>query len=223
MTFGQLAKYTSHMYKSLTPEEKARWESHAQQDKVRYENEMASYVPPPGYDSQGTLVAAAVGTRKYKKAGKDPNAPKRARGSFVFFTFEARPQIMKEMPGIKFTELGTVMGERWRALTPEAKSKFEDQANEDKKRFNEEMQAYQAHKVATAPPVPVPKPAAPVHPYHHQVPHPQYVEHAAAQAQYPEQYYQGHYADPHAQHQAYADYYAQHGQQYAPQGPYQYS
>lgn len=46
MTFGQLAKFTSHMYKSLSADEKQRWEAHAAQDKARYEAEMASYVPP---------------------------------------------------------------------------------------------------------------------------------------------------------------------------------
>ena len=44
MTFGQLAKYTSHMYKNLTPDEKATWESRAQQDKARYDTEIAGYV-----------------------------------------------------------------------------------------------------------------------------------------------------------------------------------
>jgi hypothetical protein len=34
------------MYKSLSADEKQRWEAHAAQDKARYEAEMASYVPP---------------------------------------------------------------------------------------------------------------------------------------------------------------------------------
>lgn len=51
-----LAKYTSHMYKCLTLEEKNRWEAHAAQDKARYEAEMTTYVPPPGYDATGNLV-----------------------------------------------------------------------------------------------------------------------------------------------------------------------
>jgi hypothetical protein len=161
MTFGQLAKYTSHMYKSLTPQEKARWETHANEDKIRYETEMASYVPPPGYDSQGNVIdQSSGGTRKYNKKEKDANAPKRARGSFVFFTFEMRPQILKEYPGIKFTDMGTLMGERWRALTPDQKKRYEDMANEDKKRFTEEMQTYTANKVAAAPPPAAPAPAA---------------------------------------------------------------
>ena len=43
MTFGQLAKYTSYMYKCLSMEEKQRWEAHAAQDKARYEAEMTTY------------------------------------------------------------------------------------------------------------------------------------------------------------------------------------
>mmetsp|Transcript_29228 Transcript_29228/g.62951 ORF Transcript_29228/g.62951 Transcript_29228/m.62951 type:complete len:128 (+) Transcript_29228:242-625(+) len=110
---------------------------------------------------------------------------------------------------MKFTEMGHVMGERWRALTPEEKKKYEDLANDDKKRFNEEMAAYNATKMA--PPEPAPTAA---------YAHPQYQE---AQ-QYAEQYYAQHDAataaaassqyDPNAA--AYAQYYAQQG--YPPQG-----
>jgi hypothetical protein len=35
MTFGQLAKYTSHMYKNMTPDEKATWDARATADKAR--------------------------------------------------------------------------------------------------------------------------------------------------------------------------------------------
>jgi hypothetical protein len=49
------------------------------------------------------------------------------------------------------------MGERWRALTPEEKKKYEDMASEDKIRFNNEMQKYMAHKAASEPAVPAPQ------------------------------------------------------------------
>ena len=67
MTFGQLAKYTSHMYRSLTPEEKATWEARAAQDKARYDAEMAAYVPPPGHDAQGNLMEDYKYGKKQKK------------------------------------------------------------------------------------------------------------------------------------------------------------
>merc|ERR1719491_367940 len=145
MTFGQLSKYTSHMYKSLTPQEKAEWELRSQQDKARFEEQMRTYIPPPGHDAQGNLLEHRPTTKRAKKP-KDPNAPKRARGSFVFFTFEMRPKIMIEFPDIKFVEMGSLMGERWRALTPEQKSVFENQAKADKERFNIEMAAYTTKK-----------------------------------------------------------------------------
>ena len=49
---------------------------------------------------------------------------------------------MQEFPGIKFAEMGTILGERWRALTPEQKKRYEDMAAEDKVRFHVEMQKY---------------------------------------------------------------------------------
>ena len=86
ITFGQLAKYTSYMYKALSNEEKNRWEAHAAQDKARYEAEMQGYTPPPGYDAQGNLVEDRRLHKRYIKRNKDPECPKRARASFVFFT-----------------------------------------------------------------------------------------------------------------------------------------
>merc|ERR1719491_2791975 len=145
MTFGQLSKYTSHMYKSLTAQEKIEWELRSQQDKARFDEEMKFYVSPPGHDAQGNLLEDRPTVKRSKKP-KDPNAPKRARGSFVFFTFVMRPKIMIEFPTIKFVEMGSLMGERWRALTPEEKSVFENQAKADKERFTKEVQEYTAKK-----------------------------------------------------------------------------
>jgi len=142
MTFGQLAKYTSHMYKNLTPDEKATWDARAQQDKARYDEAISRYVPPPGHDARGNLITVRTGGKRSKRGPKDPAAPKRARGSFVFFTFEMRPIIMKENPNTEFVQMGTILGERWRALTPEQKKRYEDMSAQDKVRFQMEMEKY---------------------------------------------------------------------------------
>jgi hypothetical protein len=151
MTFGQLAKYTSHMYKNLTPDEKATWDSRAAQDKARYDAELATYVAPPGHDAKGVMIEDHRPRKKNKRGLKDPAAPKRASGAYVFFTNQERPQIHKEFPGIKFTEMGRVLGERWRALDNDEKKPFEDMANEDKLRFQMEMQQYSATQAAMNP------------------------------------------------------------------------
>eukprot|EP00587_Corethron_hystrix_P005925 CAMPEP_0113306564 /NCGR_PEP_ID=MMETSP0010_2-20120614/5763_1 /TAXON_ID=216773 ORGANISM="Corethron hystrix, Strain 308" /NCGR_SAMPLE_ID=MMETSP0010_2 /ASSEMBLY_ACC=CAM_ASM_000155 /LENGTH=438 /DNA_ID=CAMNT_0000161253 /DNA_START=1122 /DNA_END=2438 /DNA_ORIENTATION=- /assembly_acc=CAM_ASM_000155 len=148
MTFGQLSKYTSHMYKALTPDQKSFWEQKALEDKKRYEIEMSQYIPPPGHDAKGNFLESKVAKKKRKKSTKDPAAPKRARGSYVFFTYDARPEIMRQNPGIKFTDLGHVMGQYWRALSPEEKRKYEDLASQDKIRFAQEMEQYNANQRA---------------------------------------------------------------------------
>jgi HMG (high mobility group) box len=81
--------------------------------------------------------------------------------AYVFFTNEMRPKVLQEYPGIKFVELGKVLGERWRALTPEEKKRYEEMASDDKVRFQLEMQQYTATQAAAAPPPP------PDHAYYH--------------------------------------------------------
>ena len=90
--------------------------------------------------------------RRNKRGPKDPSAPKRASGAYVFFTNEMRPKVLVEFPGIKFVELGKVLGERWRALTATQKKRYENMAAEDKVRFQMEMQTYTANQAASAAP-----------------------------------------------------------------------
>ena len=142
LTFGQLAKYTSHMYKSLTKAEKKQWDDKAAKDRARYDAEMSNYVPPEGYDARGNLIVSFKARRRGRRALRDPNAPKRARGSFVFFTKEHRPKVISDNPGISFIEMGNMLGEMWRKLSPEEKKKYEDLAAEDKIRFSREKEEY---------------------------------------------------------------------------------
>ena len=68
--------------------------------------------------------------------------PKGARSSYIFFTNAQRPIMMMQFPGMRFTEQGVIMGERWRALTPEEKRPYEEMAAEDKERHAREMREY---------------------------------------------------------------------------------
>lgn len=177
------------------------------------------YVPPLGRLN-----------KKYMKKHKDPDQPKRARGSFVFFTFDMRPKVMEEYPGIKFVDMGVVLGERWRALPADQKQKYEEKAQEDKQRFNKEMEEYSAKRVAAEPPPAIvpdsrqyppqaPAAAAGAGAYHPD-PHAQHYDHAAAAAHHA--YYAdpnaAYYVDPNAQHAdpygGHAAYYQQGAQQY---------
>jgi len=148
MKLGELAKKTSFMYSNLSTEDKLRWQEAADQDKVRYEHAMNEYKPPMGYDKKGYILESHIYLLKKKKKCKDPNFPKRPCGSYVFFTQVERPKLKEKFPEMEFTEVGHVLGEAWRNLEPHEKAPHEAKANEDKKRFNDQLAVYRAEKAA---------------------------------------------------------------------------
>ncbi|GER35802.1 FACT complex subunit SSRP1 [Striga asiatica] len=83
------------------------------------------------------------GSKKKKpKKKKDPNAPKRAISAFMFFSQIERENIRKTNPGISFTDVGKMLGERWNKMTPEEKAPYEAKARADKKRYSDELSGY---------------------------------------------------------------------------------
>ena len=80
--------------------------------------------------------------KKPKKPLKDPNAPKRAMTSFMVFSGEMRNKVKEENPDMKLVEIASELGRRWKALTDEEKKPYQDKADADKERFNEEMEGY---------------------------------------------------------------------------------
>lgn len=103
-----LSPYCRQKWQNLNPEEKAVWVQRSEQDKLRYDNEISMYVPPMGHDANGNLMVQKVSRKRNKRLVKDPNAPKRASGAYVFFTEEMRPKLVAENPGIKFVDMGRV-------------------------------------------------------------------------------------------------------------------
>ncbi|KZM18271.1 DNA binding, bending [Ascochyta rabiei] len=79
-----------------------------------------------------------------KKKKKDPNAPKRGLSAYMFFANEQRDKVREDNPGIKFGEVGKMLGEKWKALTEKQRTPYEAKAAADKKRYEEEKAAYQA-------------------------------------------------------------------------------
>lgn len=105
-----------------------------------------------------------------KKKPKDPNAPKRSKNGFMFFTDEKRDVVKAENKDAKPTEISKIIGEMWSALKiykedgkhEETKKdpitgetitkrfdyskkaqKYLDKASKDKKRYQKELKKYQ--------------------------------------------------------------------------------
>ncbi|KAG5527441.1 hypothetical protein RHGRI_028362 [Rhododendron griersonianum] len=80
--------------------------------------------------------------KKKQKKKKDPNAPKKAMSGFMFFSQSERENIKKTNPGIAFTDIGRVLGERWKKMTAEEKEPYEAKARADKKRYADQVSGY---------------------------------------------------------------------------------
>ncbi|XP_012489570.1 FACT complex subunit SSRP1 [Gossypium raimondii] len=76
--------------------------------------------------------------KKKKRKKKDPNAPKRAMTGFFYFSQAERENVKKSHPGIPFTEVSKILGDRWRKLPKEEKEPYEVKARVDKKRYDDE-------------------------------------------------------------------------------------
>merc|ERR1712000_454575 len=89
-----------------------------------------------------TRKAASKGADKSAggKRKKDPNMPKRGLSAYMFFANDQRDKVREENPGIKFGEVGKILGEKWKGLNDKQKAPYEAKAAADKKRYEEERQ-----------------------------------------------------------------------------------
>eukprot|EP01128_Nolandella_sp_AFSM9_P011228 TRINITY_DN794_c0_g1_i3.p1 TRINITY_DN794_c0_g1~~TRINITY_DN794_c0_g1_i3.p1 ORF type:complete len:213 (+),score=88.36 TRINITY_DN794_c0_g1_i3:553-1191(+) len=127
---AEVAKRAGALWNALTDAQKAPYNAKYQKDKLRYEEEMKTYVPDPAYQTVS------------KKRKKDPNAPKRNMNAYMHFAREFREGRKLRGESILPRELGKAAGEAYRALSPEQKMKFTDLAAADKERYVAAMAAY---------------------------------------------------------------------------------
>ncbi len=123
-----------------------KFEKMAADDKERYDAEMADYTPLSEEELSEKLSS--------KKKKKDPNAPKRGKSAYIFFTQEAREKATAELQeehgdDYKHTMVMSKMGEMWNELKASTKAKdkksvakFEKMAADDKERYDAEMADY---------------------------------------------------------------------------------
>lgn len=136
----EVSKLCSEKWKSMSPEEKAKFEEMAKNDKRRYDQEMKSYVPPAG---------AKKGKKKKKK---DPNAPKKPPSAFLIFTSEHREKIKVDNPGISITDIAKKFGEMWKKMSTTDKAPYEAKYAKLKEKYEMEVAAYRAKGAKKAEP-----------------------------------------------------------------------
>jgi len=105
---GDVSKESSDRWKKLSVDERAVWDQKAKADKERYNLEKASYTGPWQVP--------------WKRAKKDPSAPKRPMSAFLFFSQDKRRIIKGENPGMRNTEISRILGEMWKDASDEEKA-----------------------------------------------------------------------------------------------------
>lgn len=82
-----------------------------------------------------------VSNSKSKKS-KDPNAPKKGMSAFMIFSNDHRNKVRDANPSLSFGEIGRKVGEAWKALSDKDKQVYVKKAEDDKKRYESELQTY---------------------------------------------------------------------------------
>jgi len=193
----EVSKKASELWKALSPEERKHWDDIALKDKQRYMAEKANYTGPWQVP--------------WKRAKKDPSAPKRNPSAFLNFSQNKRKVLRKENPGMRNTEISRLLGDLWRnASEEERKPHIAREADErekykiaiaewreiDARRKEEQRKAQETHEkmIAEQQSRPIQAPYNAIHPYYHDP------------------------TQPYEEHQF--DYYHQQQPDYVPQGPY---
>lgn len=83
------------------------------------------------------------GTKGSKKE-KNPDAPKGAMTSYIYFSNDMRGKVKLEDPELKLTEVSKKIGEMWKNMTEDAKKPYIERAAKDKARYEKEKADFNA-------------------------------------------------------------------------------
>ncbi|XP_068323414.1 high mobility group B protein 3-like [Pyrus communis] len=97
----------------------------------------------PKRDTKLKTKSTGASKKPAKKAGKDPNKPKRPASAFFVFMEEFREKYKKDHPNNKsVAAVGKAGGEKWKSLSDAEKAPYQAKADKRKVEYNKNIQAY---------------------------------------------------------------------------------
>jgi structure-specific recognition protein 1 len=82
--------------------------------------------------------------KKRKKSKKDPKAPKKAMSAYMLYAGAARSKVVAENPDASFGGITQIIAADFKKLSPEERTKWDEKANDDKQRYQDQMEDYSA-------------------------------------------------------------------------------
>lgn len=133
MSFVDVTREVANKWQALSKKERKPYEGRAAADKERYEREVAAFREE--YPDEPLTVKKKKRTPKLK-------GPKKARSAYVFYTIDARPGVQNENPDMDFGEITKRVAASWNKLNAKQKRKYEQLAEEDKSRYENEASSF---------------------------------------------------------------------------------
>ncbi|KAG5474030.1 hypothetical protein CUR178_04141 [Leishmania enriettii] len=125
----ELLSEMGSLWKQISEAEKSRYQKLADEDKLRYDREMAAYV------ARGGAVLKRGGKKVTKvKKEKDPKAPKRPLTAYFFFANDYRAK----HPDIPAKQQMSEAGVAWGKMSADEKRPYEELSAKDRKRYEME-------------------------------------------------------------------------------------
>lgn len=111
----------------------------------RHSEEEEDYVL---FSSGGGICAQEKPKRKNAKGRKEKEkgAPKHPSASYMFFSNANRDRVLSENPGYTVIDISRHIGNMWKTLSPEEKLPYEEQAKQDRQRYQKEMEEFRKRK-----------------------------------------------------------------------------
>lgn len=101
------------------------WEEKARTDKERYNIEKEKYTGPWQVP--------------FKRAKKNPEAPKRPMSAFLYYSQEKRSHVKQNNPGMKNTEVSRILGKMWQDATDEERAPHIEREKVEREKYKASM------------------------------------------------------------------------------------
>ena len=79
----------------------------------------------------------------------DTNNPKKNVSAYIHFTEDIRPKLQKKFPNDTMTDISKRLGKLWGGLNSKDKQKYENMAQQDKKRYTKDINKYKNIQTTT--------------------------------------------------------------------------
>jgi hypothetical protein len=141
MKVTEISKVIGLKWGELSEKKKAKYQTEAAADKLRYQEEMKGYVRP----SDDELMKQKINQKKRRgpkgdkkpRKKKEPGAPKKALSAYMFFVKEKRSEVKAENPEMSTQDIAKEMGRLWKEdfASEEARAAWVEMAQYDKERY----------------------------------------------------------------------------------------